>query len=75
MRPEGALLRVRDLRSGTDYVWNVELIRHNQSEAAARRKAEHRAEREAAARKAVEVRLAALEARLGHGGQDPTDAG
>ena len=82
LRPEGALLRVRDLRSGTDYLWNVELIRDNEAQAAARREAEaarreaeHRAEREAAARKAVEARLAAFEARLGHGGQHPTDAG
>ncbi len=56
LRPEGALLRVRDLRSGTDYLWNVELIRDNESEAEARRRAEHRADREAAARREAEHR-------------------
>ncbi len=131
LRPEGALLRMRDLRSGTDYLWNVEVIQEKEAEAAARREAEaarrvaeaarreaehkaqreaaarreeaaarreaehraereaaarrqeatarreaeHRAQREAAARKAVEAHLTALEARLGHGGQHPTDAG
>ena len=138
LRPEGALLRLRDLRSGTDYLWNVEVIQEKEAEAAARqvaeaarreaehkaqreaaarreaehkaereaaarrqeatarreaehraereaaarreeaaarREAEHRAEREAVERKAVEARLAAFEARLGHGGQHPTDAG
>ena len=54
---------------------NPQLIRDKESDVADRRRAGHRAEREVAARKAVEGRLAALEARLGHGGQDPTDAG
>ena len=75
MRPEGAFLRVRDLRSGTDYLWAVELFLEVEAKAAARREAEHKAEREAALRKALDVRIAALEARLGRGGQQPTDGG
>ena len=51
LRPEGAFLRVRDLRSGTDYLWAVELFLEVEA-AAARREAEHKADSEAAARRA-----------------------
>ena len=52
LRPEGAFLRVRDLRSGTDYLWAVELFLAVEAEAAARREAERKADPEAAARRA-----------------------
>ncbi len=77
MRPEGAFLRVRDLRSGTDYLWTVELIdaeaearraaereaAGRRAEAEARRAAQQAAEREAAGRRAeAEARRAAQQA-------------
>ncbi|MDE0104805.1 MAG: hypothetical protein OXN89_20710 [Bryobacterales bacterium] len=43
------------------------------AEAAARLEAERKAEQEAAARKATEARLAAMEARLGRGGLQRAD--
>lgn len=80
LRPEGAFLRVRDKGSGTDYLWNVELMEAKEAEATARRaaeaaqlKAEHKAEQETAARKAAEAHLAALEAQLGLHGLQRTD--
>ncbi|MDE0105208.1 MAG: Uma2 family endonuclease [Bryobacterales bacterium] len=101
LRPKGAFLRVRDDRSGTDYLWSVEWLDSIEGDAAARREAvavrqaaelaaeleaggmgeaarravkvaqleaEQRAERELAARKAAEARLADIRARLGCGG-------
>ena len=66
---------MRDLRSGSDYLWIVELVLEREAEAAARREADHKAERGAYARKAADASLAALEARLGCGGQQLTDDG
>ena len=45
LRPEGAFLRVRDLRTGKDYLWIAEVF-------GAKEQAEHKAEREAAGRRA-----------------------
>ena len=75
-RPEGAFLRVRDLRSGKDYRWSLEWGERLEGETAARRQADERADREAEARareaearRRAEARIAALEARLARGGQ------
>ena len=87
LRPEGELLRVRDLGSGEDYSWSGQwrsemkakdatIAKSEQRadrEAAARRRERERADREAAARRSAEARLAALEARLGQGVQRPLD--
>jgi len=55
LRPEGALLRVRDARSTTDYLWHEEVTR-------AKEQAEHKAEREAAGRRAEAAARRAAEA-------------
>ena len=68
-RPEGSLLRVRDLRSGRDYRRPTELATHaneeaqaRRREAEARRRAEERATQEAQARhREAEARLQAEE--------------
>ena len=79
-RPEGELLRVRDLGSGKDYPWLEEWRPEREAKEAALVRAEERADREreradrereradreAAARRSAEARLAASEARLGH---------
>ena len=71
LRPEGAFLRERGVRSGTDSIRAGEVI--DAKEEAARRAVEHKAEGEAAARKATEARLAAIEAMLGRAGLQRTD--
>ncbi len=49
-RPEGAFLRVRDLQRGKDYPWSAEWGAQLEEATAARRRAEERADEEAAAR-------------------------
>ena len=80
MRPEGELLRVRDLGSGEDYSWLEQWQQEKKAKDAAIAKSEQRAkregeraDREAAARRTLEARLAELEARLGHVVQRPQD--
>ena len=72
LRPEGAFLRVRDQRSGKDYLNVVETQYELEAKDAAivkseqrAERAEQRAERETAARRSLEARLAALEVRQG----------
>ena len=51
MRPEGELLRVRDLGSGEDYSWLEQWQQEKKAKDAAIAKSEQRADREAAARR------------------------
>ena len=69
LRPEGAFLRVRDARSGTDYLWHEEMIDANEAAETARRLAEQAAEREAAGRRAEAAarRAAEQKGRAGSG--------
>ena len=64
LRPEGSFLRVRDLGSGKEYRWHTELVTQADEDAAARRRAEETAAREAEARhREAEARRREAEAR------------
>ena len=65
LRARGDWMRFHDLATGEDLLSHDEEHAARLDEAAARRSAELRAEREAAARRAAEARVAELEARIG----------
>ena len=69
MRARGDWMRFRDPATGEDLLSHDEEHAARLDEAAARRSAELRAEREAAARRVAETRVAELEARLGGRGR------
>ena len=67
LRATGEQMRFHDPATGEDLLSHGEEHAARLEEAAARRAAELRAEREADARRAAEARVAELEARLGQG--------